>query len=272
VSKQLTNFLSRTRVLAASVLLLLVSCNVFPDQGDSSLSASLEPDPILKGNIENWEAGKMGLLKFRMVKNNLVGSALFDKNTTIGEFPVAQNGTFNAALPTPTELELLLEKASSIIGKIPCYGSSIQFVPENARMALVYLDLFWDTNTPTQTQLIAANTSALLHYDLAAVSVGSKFAAYAFVDTDTKITADCGLLIKGAFKAKLNLKKGWNLVWLEVVSKGLFNYTDFRISTDGIPDDLKWFTFGQNSNLPTPPAPENPTPFPPAPIVPRATR
>jgi hypothetical protein len=262
---------SRTRVLAASVL-LLVSCNIFPDQGDSSLNASLEPDPILKGNIENWDVGKTGLLKFRMVKNNLIGSALFDNTTTLGEFPVAQNGSFDAPLPPKTELEPLLEHSKDIIGKIPCYGSSIQFVPENTRMALVYLDLFWDTNTPTQTQLIAANTSALLHYDLAAVNVGSKFAAYAFVDMDTKITADCGLLIKGAFKAKLNLKKGWNLVWLEVVSKGLFNYTDFRISTDGIPDDLKWFTFGQNSNMPTPPTTEPPTPFPPAPIVPRANR
>ncbi len=272
MSKQLTNFLSRTRVLATSILLLLVSCNIFPDQGDSSLNASLEPNPILKGSIENWEAGKTGLLKFRMVKNNLVGSALFDNTTTLGEFPVAQNGTFNAPLPFRTELEPLLENAKDIIGKIPCYGSSIQIMPENAKLALVYLDLFWDTNTPTQTQLIAANTSTLLHYDLAAVSVGSKFAAYAFVDMDTKITADCGLFIKGAFKANLNLKKGWNLVWLEVVSKGLFNYTDYRISTDGIPDGLKWFLFGQTSNIPRPPPPENPIPFPPAPIVPRANR
>jgi hypothetical protein len=252
--------------------MLLVACTDFPDQGDSSLNASLEPNPVLKGTIENWEAGKMGLLKFRMVKNNLVGSALFDNNNTLGEFPVAPDGSFSAPLPSRTELEPLLENAKSIIGKIPCYGSSIQILPENAKVALMYLDLFWDTNTPTQTQLIAANTSALLHYDLAAVAVGSKFAAYAYVDVDTKITADCGLLFKGAFKANLNLKTGWNLVWLEVFSKGIFNYTDYRISTNGIPDGLKWNLFGQNSNSPTPPTTEPPTPFPPAPIVPRANR
>lgn len=266
------NFLSQTRVLAASILLLLVSCNVFPDQSDPSLNASLEPNPILKGNIENWEVGKTGLLKFRMVKNNLVGSALLDNTTTLGEFPVAPNGSFNARLPSKSDLEPLLEKASSSIGKIPCYGSSIQVTPDTANMALVYLDLFWDTNTPTQTQLIAANTSALAHYDLAAVPVGSKFAAYVYADADTKITADCGLLFKGAFRANLNLKTGWNLVWLEIVSKGIFNYTDYRFKTDGIPDGLKWFLFGQTSNIPTPAPPENPTPFPPAPIVPRANR
>ncbi len=266
------DFLSRTRVLAASVLLLLVSCSNFSDQVDPSLNASLEPTPVLKGNIENWEVGKTGLLKFRMVKNNLVGSALFDNTATLGEFPVAPNGSFNAQLPSKSDLELLLESAKNIIGKIPCYGSSIQVTPSNANVALVYLDLFWDTNTPTQTQLIAANTSALAHYDLGAVPVGSKFAAYAYADTDTKITADCGLLFKGAFKANLNLKTGWNLVWLEIVSKGIFNYTDYRISTNGIPDGLKWFLFGQTSNIPTPAPTKNPTPFPPAPIVSRANR
>jgi hypothetical protein len=266
----MVNFLTRIRFLAASLLWLFVSCSEVSDQGDSSLNASLEPNPVLSGNIEQWEGNKTGLLKFRMVKNNLVGSAPFDNNATLGEFPVAQNGAFIATLPKPIELETLLENSKDIIGKIPCYGSTIQLTPENAKVALVYLDLFWDTNTPTQTQLIAANTSTLAHYDLAAVSVGSKFAAYAYVNTDTKIIADCGLLYKGAFKANLNLKKGWNLVWLEVFAKGIFNYTDYRIKTDGIPQGLKWFLFGQNSNIPTPPFPENPIPLPPEPIVPRA--
>jgi hypothetical protein len=272
VSKFVSFFFSRTRVLAASFLLLLVACTDFQDKVDSSLNASLEPNPVLSGTIQKWQTGKTGVLKFRLVKNNTVGSALFDNSNTIGEFPVDQNGTFNAPLPTPTELETLLEPAKTIMGKIPYCGSSTSLVPDTTKMAMVYLDLFWDAITPTYTQLLAANTDALQHFDLAAVPVSSKFAAYIYVDSNTIVKTGCGLLVAGSLKANLNLKKGWNLVWLEVTFKGFLNYTDYRISTDGIPDGLQWYTFGQNTNIPIPPPPENPTPLPPDPIVPRAIR
>jgi hypothetical protein len=256
------------------ITLLLPACNLLPDPADAdpSLNASLEPNPVLSGTIENWEVGKTSLLKFRFVKKNLVGSALFDNSNTFGEFNVEKNGAFTAPLPNSAELEWLLEDASTTFSSLPCYGSSIQVTPEHVSIALAYLDLYWDSLTPTQTQLFAANNNAMQHFDLAGAPVGSKFSVYAFVDKDARVNANCGLLIAGAYHVNLNLKKGWNLVTLEIVSKGLFNYTDYRISTNGVPEGLKWFLFGKTSNTPTAPPLELPRPLPPAPIVPRANR
>ena len=258
--------------LLLTSILLLVACNLNPDPIDSSLSASLEPNPVLNGTIENWEAGKTGLLKFRFIKKNLVGSALLDLSNTLGAFPVAANGSFTASLATPPDLETFLEDAKTTFSSIPCYGSSIQVVPEQVKMALVFLDLFWDSDISTGTKLIAASNNAMEHFDLKTIPVATKFSVYAFVDQDASVNANCSLLLAGSYAAKLNLKKGWNLVTFEVKSRGgLFNATDYRISTDGVPEALKWFTFGQISNTPNPPPLELPRPFPPEPISPRVT-
>jgi hypothetical protein len=266
MNKRLLNY-------ALTLLLFLTACGVNPDLSDTTANASLGADPALNGNIENWETGKTGLLKLRFVKKNLNGSALFDASNTFGEFSVSANGEFRAPLPTPTELESLLENAGTTLSSVPCYGSSIQVTPNNVKMALTFMDLYWDSVTPTNTFLVAANNNALQHFDLKKAPVGTKLSAYAFVDRNATVTAACGLLIAGSYRLNLNLKQGWNLLTLEIESRGLFDYTNLRLSTNGIPEGLKWFTFGQISNTPTPPVPlENPTPLPPVPPVPRATR
>jgi hypothetical protein len=253
------------------VTLFLTACGIGIDPNvDPNLNASLEPNPVLSGAIENWEIGKTGVLKFRFVKKNLVGAALLDNSNTFGEYTVDQKGTFSAPLPKPADLELLLEDASTTFNSIPCSGSSFRVTPENVSMAAVYLDLYWDSITPTQTQLFAANHN-MQHFDIAAVPVGSKFSAYVFVNKDARVNANCGLLFAGEYHVNLNLKKGWNLVTLEIAGKGLFNYTNVRISTNGVPEGLKWFLFGKNSNTPTPPPTVPPTPFPPEKPVPRVT-
>ena len=260
-------------LLFCAFLLVTVSCtSPDPTNGDSSLSASLEPNPVLNGSIENWESGKTGLLKFRSVKKNLVGSALFEISSALGSFDVSGAGGFSAPLPSLTDLEPLLEDAKTTLGGVPCYGSSIQVAPEKVKIALVFLDLFWSADLGTETQLVAANNNQLQHYDFKAAPVGSKYSLYAFAEKDATIGARCSLLVAGSYTVNLNLKQGWNLVTLEIKSRGgLFNATDLRISTDGVPDGLKWFTFGANSNMPTPAPPQTPAPFPTQPVEPRAT-
>jgi hypothetical protein len=266
MNKRLLNY-------ALTLMLFLTACGVSPDLPDTTANASLGADPVLNGSIENWQTGKTGLLKFRFVKKNLNGPALFDATNTFGEFTVSPNGGFRALLPTAAELESLLETASTTLSSVPCYGSSIQITPSNVKMALAFMDLYWDNITPTNTFLVAANNNAMQHFDLKKVPVGTKLSAYAYVDRNASVNAACGLLIAGSYRLNLKLKQGWNLLTLEIESRGLFDYTNLRLSTNGIPEGLKWFTFGQSSNTPNPPIPlESPTPFPPAPIVPRANR
>jgi hypothetical protein len=253
-------------------LLILTACGTDLEITDPSLNASLEPNPVLSGSIEQWEFLKPALLKFRLIKKNTVGSALFELSNVLGAFDVAADGSFSAALPNPSELEPLLEDAKTTLNSLPCYGSSIHIVPDQLRLALAFLDLYWNSEISTGTQVIASSDNRLLHYDFKNAPVGAKFSIYAYADKDAVINANCGLLLAGSYTLSLNLKRGWNLATLEIKSRGgLFNSTDLRISTDGVPEGLKWFTYGANSNVPSPAPPEVPAPFPPTPIEPRAT-
>lgn len=233
-------------------LLLLVSCGVNPDTlGDSSFTSSLEPNPVLSGTIEHWETGKTGILKFRLVKKNTSGSSLlFDTSRVFGTYLVNTNGAFSAPLPKPSDLASFLEDAKTTISSIPCLGSN-PVVTENVKATVVFLDLFSNDNTPSGTQVLAATNDQTEHYDLATIPVKTKMAFYVFVEHDVSLYANCGLLVYGTYKVNLNLKMGWNLLSIEVKSRGgIFNATDYRISTDGIPEGLKWFTFGTTSNTP----------------------
>jgi hypothetical protein len=240
------------QVFTACLTLAFVSaCNSGGgDTGGGGATASLGEAPTLSGTIEGWTPGKTGILKVRMAKKSSTAPGGIDNSIIVGEFNVNSQGSFTAKLPSSSQTSGQLDFASNAASIFGSVCSTPTISPFDTGIAFAYLDLFASNGSLSGVQVIQANNNTLQKYQAANLPVGSKHSVYLYSNKEATVQSVCNFLLYGSARIDVHLKIGWNLVTIEVKTRvGISGAYD--VVTNGVPSDLKWFMFGNTSNIPT---------------------
>jgi hypothetical protein len=204
---------SKTFKLTATNAVTSVSATVTVTVGTAARSVS--------GQISGWNRGS------RTLK---VISQSYPTSTTLGTATIGTNGSFSVSLADPRTLNDSL--SATFPPAAGCNNPQYAVTPAETKGTTANFEVY--NNTIKTGNLSFASSLSQMG---PSVPVGEVFAIYYFVDRDVKVNGLCNSSsgTSSGFNFALDLKEGWNLIWLEGKAN---NIADVR--STALPSNVKW--------------------------------